>query len=203
VRRGVVSQVITVAEDVSGMPTLCRPVQEGGLGFDYRLGMGIPDHWLRLVREQRDEHWSMRGLVAALCNRRYSERTVAYVESHDQSLVGDQTLGGHHRRCPAWRPMLLSYPGMLQWPLPSRCLFPSGKPPLPLRLLRSLSIISAWRAACHLQTGMGMTDSRVLFSVNRSGSIAHWHSVCLQDVRNDPIVQVPTVMQPLRAQRSG
>ena len=86
-------QAITVAEDVSGMPALGRPVREGGCGFDYRLGMGIPDLWMRLVKEVRDEKWSMTGLVSSLCNRRYSERTVAYVESHDQSLVGDQTLG--------------------------------------------------------------------------------------------------------------
>lgn len=75
------------------MPALGRPVREGGCGFDYRLGMGIPDLWMRLVKEVRDENWSMTGLVSSLCNRRYSERTVAYVESHDQSLVGDQTLG--------------------------------------------------------------------------------------------------------------
>lgn len=82
-----------MAEDVSGMPTLCRPVAEGGLGFDYRLAMGVPDLWVKLVKEQRDEQWSMQALVASLCNRRFSERTVAYTESHDQSLVGDQTLG--------------------------------------------------------------------------------------------------------------
>ena len=86
-------QAITVAEDVSGMPTLCRPVTEGGVGFDYRLGMGTPDLWVKLVKEQRDENWSMSALVSSLCNRRRSERTVGYVESHDQSLVGDQTLG--------------------------------------------------------------------------------------------------------------
>ncbi|EIE25420.1 starch branching enzyme [Coccomyxa subellipsoidea C-169] len=85
-------QAITVAEDVSGMPALGRPVSEGGCGFDYRLGMGIPDQWMRLVKDVRDENWSMTGLVSSLCNRRYTERTVAYVESHDQSLVGDQTL---------------------------------------------------------------------------------------------------------------
>lgn len=34
---------ITIAEDVSGMPTLCRRVDEGGIGFDYRLSMFIPD----------------------------------------------------------------------------------------------------------------------------------------------------------------
>lgn len=49
--------------------------------------------WLAQVKEQRDEDWSMSTLVSSLCNRRRSERTVGYVESHDQSLVGDQTLG--------------------------------------------------------------------------------------------------------------
>ncbi len=55
--------------------------------------MGTPDLWVKLVKEQRDENWSMSNLVSSLCNRRRSERTVGYVESHDQSLVGDQTLG--------------------------------------------------------------------------------------------------------------
>ena len=80
---------------MSGMPALGRPVHDGGCGFDYRLGMGIPDQWMRLVKDVRDENWSMKGLVSSLCNRRYTEKTVAYVESHDQSLVGDQTLGAH------------------------------------------------------------------------------------------------------------
>ncbi|KAK9820161.1 hypothetical protein WJX72_006858 [[Myrmecia] bisecta] len=86
------TDAITVAEDVSGMPALCRSVREGGTGFDYRLGMGLPDKWVNLVKNVRDENWSMPDLVSALCNRRYTEKTVAYVESHDQSLVGDQTL---------------------------------------------------------------------------------------------------------------
>jgi 1,4-alpha-glucan branching enzyme len=86
-------QAITVAEDVSGMPGLGRPVQEGGMGFDYRLGMGLPDTWFELIRTTRDEAWDLPKLVGALCNRRYTERTIAYVESHDQSIVGDQTLG--------------------------------------------------------------------------------------------------------------
>ena len=29
-------EMITIAEDVSGMPALCRPTSEGGGGFDYR-----------------------------------------------------------------------------------------------------------------------------------------------------------------------
>lgn len=79
---------LSIAEDVSGMPALGRPVAEGGLGFDYRLGMAIPDLWIDLLKNTTDEHWSMTRLVNTLCNRRYSEKTVAYAESHDQSIVG-------------------------------------------------------------------------------------------------------------------
>eukprot|EP00741_Cyanophora_paradoxa_P006051 tig00000981_g5869.t1 len=83
---------ITVAEDVSGMPTLCRPVRCGGLGFDYRLGMGIPDKVFGLVKAVRDEHWDMGDLCGALGNRRRWEPTIAYLECHDQAMVGDVTL---------------------------------------------------------------------------------------------------------------
>ena len=86
---------LSIAEDVSGMPALGRPVAKGGLGFDYRLGMAIPDLWIDLLKNFRDEHWSMSRLVGTLCNRRYSERTVAYAESHDQSIVGDKTIAMH------------------------------------------------------------------------------------------------------------
>ena len=51
---------VTIAEDVSGMPALCRPVAEGGVGFDYRLGMGLPDFWIRLLKHKRDEEWKVR-----------------------------------------------------------------------------------------------------------------------------------------------
>ncbi|KAI7843063.1 hypothetical protein COHA_003235 [Chlorella ohadii] len=83
---------ITIAEDVSGMPALCRPVPEGGVGFDYRLGMGLPDFWIELLKHVKDEDWSMSTLVGRLCNRRYTEKTIGYAESHDQALVGDQTV---------------------------------------------------------------------------------------------------------------
>ncbi|RWS04362.1 1:4-alpha-glucan-branching enzyme-like protein [Dinothrombium tinctorium] len=83
---------ITIAEDVSGMPALCRPVSEGGGGFDYRLGMAIPDKWIKLLKEQRDDDWNMGDLVHTLTNRRWMEKTVAYCESHDQALVGDKTV---------------------------------------------------------------------------------------------------------------
>lgn len=83
---------ITIAEDVSGMPALCRPVDEGGGGFDFRLGMAIPDMWIKLLKEHKDEDWNMGNIVHTLSNRRWMEKTVAYAESHDQALVGDKTL---------------------------------------------------------------------------------------------------------------
>ncbi|GAA4841000.1 alpha-amylase family glycosyl hydrolase [Algivirga pacifica] len=83
---------ITIAEDVSGMPGLGRPVLEGGVGFDYRLGMGIPDFWIKVLEEQEDEQWNMWDFWSVMTNRRWNEKTVAYCESHDQALVGDKTI---------------------------------------------------------------------------------------------------------------
>jgi len=40
--------IILISEDVSGMPGMCRPVNEGGLGFDYRLAMAVPDMWIKV-----------------------------------------------------------------------------------------------------------------------------------------------------------
>lgn len=83
---------ITIAEEVSGMPGLASKIEDGGFGFDYRLAMNIPDFWTRLVKEQSDESWSVGEIWYQLTNRRSDEKTVSYVESHDQALVGDKTL---------------------------------------------------------------------------------------------------------------
>ena len=83
---------MTIAEDVSGMPGLGAPLENGGIGFDYRLAMGIPDNWIKLIKEKSDEQWNMTQLWRELTNRRADEKTVSYAESHDQALVGDQTL---------------------------------------------------------------------------------------------------------------
>ncbi|KAK2529847.1 Gbe1 [Columba livia] len=85
-------ECITIAEDVSGMPALCRPVAEGGGGFDYRLAMAIPDKWIQIIKELKDEDWNMGNIVHTLTNRRHEEKYIAYAESHDQALVGDKTL---------------------------------------------------------------------------------------------------------------
>ena len=83
---------ISIAEDVSGMPGLCHTITDGGIGFDYRLGMGIPDNWIKLLKEQDDEEWQMHQLFDTLTNRNWQIKTIAYAESHDQALVGDKTL---------------------------------------------------------------------------------------------------------------
>ncbi|KAK9717434.1 alpha-1,4-glucan branching enzyme [Basidiobolus ranarum] len=85
-------EIITIAEDVSGMPGLCRPVQEGGVGFDYRLAMAVPDMWIELLKEVRDDDWKIGHIVHTLTNRRHMEKTITYCESHDQALVGDKTI---------------------------------------------------------------------------------------------------------------
>ena len=81
---------ITIAEDMSGMPGMTVKVGEGGIGFDYRLAMGLPDMWIRLIKEKRDEDWNLDYIWHELNDRMAA--TIAYVESHDQALVGDQTI---------------------------------------------------------------------------------------------------------------
>ena len=83
---------LILAEDMSGMPGLCRPLAEGGFGFTHRLAMGIPDYWIKLLKHRRDEEWNLGEMWSVLTNRRHAEPTIAYAESHDQALVGDKTL---------------------------------------------------------------------------------------------------------------
>jgi 1,4-alpha-glucan branching enzyme len=83
---------ITVAEDVSGMPGLCVPIESGGIGFDYRLNMSCPDTWIKYLKDLSDDDWDMKDLAQKHTNRRYKEKTIGYAESHDQALVGDKTL---------------------------------------------------------------------------------------------------------------
>ena len=90
--RQVNPNAITIAEDMSGMPGMCLPIPDGGIGFDYRLGMGLPDMWIRTVKEQSDEQWDIFKIWCDMCLRRPGEDTIAYVESHDQALVGDKTM---------------------------------------------------------------------------------------------------------------
>ncbi|ODQ80896.1 glycoside hydrolase family 13 protein [Babjeviella inositovora NRRL Y-12698] len=86
------SQYLTIAEDVSGMPTLCLARNIGGVGFDFRLAMALPDMWIKLLKTTQDQDWDMGAIVHTLTNRRWREPVIAYAELHDQALVGDKTL---------------------------------------------------------------------------------------------------------------
>lgn len=83
---------ITVAEEVSGMPGLAAKFADGGYGFDYRMAMNIPDYWIKTIKEKIDEDWKPSSLFWEVTNRRKDEKTISYVESHDQALVGDKTI---------------------------------------------------------------------------------------------------------------
>lgn len=83
---------ITIAEDMSGMAGLAAPFASGGLGFDFRMAMGIADHWIKWLKEKSDEQWSMGEIWWELTNKRADEKTISYAECHDQALVGDKTL---------------------------------------------------------------------------------------------------------------
>ena len=83
---------VAIAEDMSGYPGMCLPVAWGGIGFDYRLNMGVPDLWIKFIKDYRDENWDMFMLWHELSTRRPREKTIGYSESHDQALVGDKTI---------------------------------------------------------------------------------------------------------------
>ena len=90
--REVNPNAIIIAEDMSAMPGMCLPIEDGGIGFDYRLAMGTPDLWIKLIKEQPDEFWNVWHIWHELSSRRPKEKYIAYAESHDQALVGDKTI---------------------------------------------------------------------------------------------------------------
>ena len=85
-------EALTIAEEMSGLPGLASPIAEKGIGFDYKLSMGIPDYWIKLLKEVPDEQWHVGDIYYELTNKRAEERTISYAESHDQALVGDKTI---------------------------------------------------------------------------------------------------------------
>ncbi len=90
--REVNPNALTIAEDMSAMPGMCLPIEDGGVGFDFRLAMGIPDMWIKLLKNCRDEDWNMYHIWHELSSHRPKEKYVGYAESHDQALVGDKTI---------------------------------------------------------------------------------------------------------------
>ncbi|MCY1721149.1 alpha amylase C-terminal domain-containing protein [Prolixibacteraceae bacterium Z1-6] len=83
---------LSIAEDMSGMPGLSAPVEDGGLGFDFRMAMGMPDFWIKTIKEKSDDEWDVGDIFYQLTSKRLEEKVVSYAESHDQALVGDKTI---------------------------------------------------------------------------------------------------------------
>jgi 1,4-alpha-glucan branching enzyme len=83
---------LSIAEEMSGLPGLATPSEDGGLGFDYRMAMGVPDFWIKLIKEVQDENWDVGTIFYELTSKRLDEKVVSYAESHDQALVGDKTI---------------------------------------------------------------------------------------------------------------
>jgi 1,4-alpha-glucan branching enzyme len=85
-------EAFTIAEDVSGMPGLAFPTEQGGVGFDYRMSMGIADYWGKTIKEIPDEQWNVGEIFFRMTDKRKEEKTISYAESHDQAMVGDKTI---------------------------------------------------------------------------------------------------------------
>jgi 1,4-alpha-glucan branching enzyme len=85
-------EAVTIAEEMSGLPGITAKPEEDGLGFDYRLSMGVPDFWIKIIKEKDDENWNVSQIFHELTQHRPEERIISYAESHDQALVGDKTI---------------------------------------------------------------------------------------------------------------
>ncbi|MGQ8336072.1 alpha amylase C-terminal domain-containing protein [Sunxiuqinia sp. A32] len=85
-------RALSIAEEMSGMPGLATRLEDGGYGFDYRMAMGVPDFWIKLIKEIPDDNWDMGQIFHELTSKRLDEKVVSYAESHDQALVGDKTI---------------------------------------------------------------------------------------------------------------
>ncbi len=85
-------KALSIAEDMSGLPGLAAPLSKGGLGFDMRLSMGVPDYWIKMIKEKSDELWEVGDIFYQMTAHRMDEKVVCYAESHDQALVGDKTI---------------------------------------------------------------------------------------------------------------
>jgi len=86
------SHAISIAEEVSGMPGLASPIEWGGIGFDFRMAMGMPDFWIKILKEQKDDQWNVSQIYYEASSHRADEKVISYCESHDQALVGDKTI---------------------------------------------------------------------------------------------------------------
>ena len=71
-------KAITIAEEVSGMPGLAAKYKDGGMGFDYRMAMNIPDYWIKTIKEKRDEDWKPSSIFWEVKNRKKKKKTIRF-----------------------------------------------------------------------------------------------------------------------------
>ncbi len=80
----------SIAEEFSGMPGLTADSLQGGFGFDYRFAMGIPDFWGKFIEDESKR--DMGNLWHEMTNHRPYDRTISYVECHDQCINGKNAM---------------------------------------------------------------------------------------------------------------
>ena len=69
------------------MPSLAVPIDLGGIGFDFRMAMGVPDFWIKIIKEKADNDWDVGEIFHQLTSKRLDEKVVSYAESHDQAWL--------------------------------------------------------------------------------------------------------------------
>ena len=62
------------------MPALCRPVDEGGVGFDYRLAMAVPDTWIKVLLANVPE--ALLSFIVECSRRTLSIITDSFIRIH-------------------------------------------------------------------------------------------------------------------------
>lgn len=82
-------QRLSIAQECTGYPTLCRPVAQGGLGFDYRLDSSLSQSLRRLIRQSGRRHgrWMTAQVLWALANKPNTEKLLVSVDDADTTRV--------------------------------------------------------------------------------------------------------------------
>ena len=80
-------KAMTIAEEDSGFPGMCLPLEYGGVGFDYRQDEGVQALWAALIRDQRQQDWDMSRLWATLTAGRPGEMRLCSPEPRERSLM--------------------------------------------------------------------------------------------------------------------
>jgi len=73
-------EAVTIAEEMSGMPGLAASTGNKGYGFDYRLSMGVPDFWIKLVKDISEREMFEKGKIKAELVEEYNKELLVEIE---------------------------------------------------------------------------------------------------------------------------